>query len=153
VPQKNTKNVIVYLLKKLGGHVEGRKKLMKLLFLIEHFDVRSEKITKHRTLGNRFFIYYYGVFSSDVMDSYTRLVGEGKIEDGLPISLKVEDEIKLDEGLVEKIDKIVEKFGKDTGYGLEKKTLRMLGIEPFEKDSYFGKEIEQILLEKKMKFR
>jgi len=149
VPQNlDTKNVIMELLKKLGERIEGRKKLMKLMFLVEHFDIKSEKITKHGTLGNRFFIYYYGVFSRDVMNSYTELVQERKIEDGLPMTLKFKDEIEISKELVGKIDRIVEKFGEDSGYELEKKTLHMLGIEPSEKDSYFGKDIEQILANK-----
>jgi len=143
--KEKTKNVIMHLLKKLGGRIEGRKKLMKLMFLVEHLDIQSGKITKHGILGNRFFIYYYGVFSRDVMNNYSELVQERKIDDGTPIVLKFEHEIELDKKLIDKVDRIVNDFGRNTGYDLEKKTLLMLGIEPSEKDSYFGKDIEQIV--------
>ena len=140
-----TKNVIMYLIRKLGGRVEGRKKFMKLMFLVEHFDVKDKKVTKDHTLGNRFFIYYYGVFSSDVMNSFTELVRERKIEDAYFISLKSRGEVELDEKLRRKVDWIVEKFGDLSGYRLETETLKMLRIEPSEKDSYFGKEVEKII--------
>jgi len=140
-----TKNVIMYLIRKLGSRIEGRKKFMKLMFLVEHFDIKNEKVTKNHTLGNRFFVYYYGVFSSDVMNSYTELVREGKIRDDFLISMKSEVEVELDKKLMEKVDRIVEKFGGFSGYYLETETLKMLGIKPSEKDSYFGKEVGEII--------
>ena len=140
-----TKNVIMYLIRKLGGCVEGRKRLMKLMFLVEHFDIKDEKVTKNRTLGNRFFIYYYGVFSFDVMNSYTELAREGKIKDAYFISLKSRGEVELNEKLRRKVDWVAGKFGALSGYYLETETLKMLGIEPSEKDSYFGKEVEEII--------
>jgi len=140
-----TKNVIIYLISKLGNRIEGRKKLMKLMFLVEHFDTKNEKVTKNHTLGNQFFIYYYGVFSFDVMKSFTELDREKKIEDTYLIPLKTKHEVELDEKLREKVDWIVEKFGDLSGYRLETETLRMLKIEPSEKDSYFGKKVEEII--------
>jgi len=160
--REKTKNVILYLIGKLGSKIEGRKKLMKLMFLIEHFDLESGRIVRKHTLGNRFFIYYYGVFSFDVMNSYEELIREGKIGErclltsdrsvmlspALPSENHRRVEIRLDEELRRVVDGIIEKFGDCTGYDLEVKTLRMLGIEPFEKDQYFGKEVDEVLKEK-----
>jgi len=140
-----TKDVIMYIIKKLGSRIEGRKKFMKLMFLVEHFDTKNEKVTKDHTLGNQFFIYYYGVFSSDVMNSFNELVRERKIEDAYPISLKTKGKAELDEKLRRKVDWIVEKFGDLSGYRLEIETLKMLRIKPSEKNSYFGKEVKEII--------
>ena len=59
--KKLTKNVILYLLwkcDKLGIKV-GRKKLMKLMFLIEYYDPKAKKLRKKPLLGNEWYIYYY----------------------------------------------------------------------------------------------
>ena len=143
--REKTKRVILYLIKTLGDRIEGRKKLMKLMFLIEHFDLKRERIVKKHTLGNRFFIYYYGVFSFDVMNSYEELIEERKIRDTYPLALEQGTGVRLDEELKQVVDGITEKFGKYGGYGLEMETLRMLEIEPPEKDRYFGKEVDEIL--------
>ena len=140
-----SKNVILYLVKKLGGQIEGRKKLMKLMFLIEHFDLESKRIVrKKHTLGNRFFIYYYGVFSFDVMNSYDELFREKIIMDTYPLTIEQKVETRLEGELKRVIDGIVKEFGKYSGYNLEVETLGMLGIEPSGKDQYFGKAIDEI---------
>jgi len=59
--KKLTKNVMLYLLwkcSKLGIKV-GRKKLMKLMFLIEYYDPKTKKLRKKPLLGNEWYIYYY----------------------------------------------------------------------------------------------
>ena len=59
--KKLTKNVMLYLLwkcSKLGIKV-GRKKLMKLMFLIEYYNPKTKKLRKKSLLGNEWYIYYY----------------------------------------------------------------------------------------------
>lgn len=59
--KKLTKKVILYLLwkcNKLGIKV-GRKKLMKLMFLVEYYDPKAKKLRKKPLLGNEWYIYYY----------------------------------------------------------------------------------------------
>jgi hypothetical protein len=143
--EKSTSNVILYIIDKLGGSVEGRKKLMKLMFLIEHWDPVKRELTREGTLKNEFLIYYYGVFSFEVMENFIRLVQEGKIEDGFPIKLKNKVEIKIDENLKERVDKVLEQFKNKSGYELEIETLKMLKIQPFEKGKYFGKSVREII--------
>jgi len=143
--EKSTSNVILYIIDKLGGSIEGRKKLMKLMFLIEHWDP-VKGLTREGPLKNEFIIYYYGVFSFEVMENFIKLVQEGKIEDGFPIKLKNKIEIKInDEKLKEKVDKVLEQFKNKSGYELEIETLKMLKIQPFEKNKYFGKSIREII--------
>lgn len=118
---------------------------MKLMFLIEHFDPETGKLTRRHLLGNRFFIYHYGVFSFDVMNSYEELVREGKIRDTYPLRLGREVGVRLDEELERAVEGIIEKFGDYTGFDLELATLEMLKIIPFEKDAFFGREVDEIL--------
>jgi len=59
--KKLTKEVILYLIKSCNelGIKVGRKKLMKLMFLIEYYNPRTKKLRKKPLLGNEWYIYYY----------------------------------------------------------------------------------------------
>jgi len=56
-----TKNVMLYLIKTCNkrGIKLNRKKLMKLMFLIDWYDVEKQKLRKKPLLGNEWLIYYY----------------------------------------------------------------------------------------------
>ena len=82
-----TKNSIIYLVKQLGDKVEGRKKIMKLMFLLTHYDLNKGKPTKQSFLDNEFIIYHYGVFSFEVIDSFIELIKEKKLSDSFPMKL------------------------------------------------------------------
>jgi uncharacterized phage-associated protein len=141
----STKKVLLYLISKLGI-CEGRKKLMKLMFLIEHYDLKNKILLSKPCLGDTFLIYQYGVFSFDVMRAYEELLKEGKIsEDFSGITVRPGVQIDLEEGIKEVVDGVVQSFGKYSGYELETLTLRMLKIRPFEKDRYFGRKVREIL--------
>jgi hypothetical protein len=56
---EKTKEVLLYLLSRLGQG-EGRKKLMKLMFLVEHFDPGLGRLVRKSLLGDSFLIYHYG---------------------------------------------------------------------------------------------
>jgi len=43
---------LLYLIRRLGELVVGRKKLMKLMFLVEHYDTENRKLTKKQFLDN-----------------------------------------------------------------------------------------------------
>ena len=141
----STKKVLLYLISKLGI-CEGRKKLMKLMFLIEHYDLKNKILLSKPRLGDTFLIYQYGVFSFDVMRAYEELLKEGKIsEDFSGITVRPGVQIDLEEGIKEVVDGVVQSFGEYSGYELETLTLRMLKIRPFEKDRYFGRKVREIL--------
>ncbi len=142
--ERLTQNVILYLIKKLKDKTEGRKKVMKLMFLIEHYNLKSGKIEKKSLLGNKYLIYYYGVFSFEVMKSYNKLLKDGKIKEGLYPVASV-NEVRLPEKIKEKINKIIHIFGNKHGYELEVLTLKKMGIEPYEKSRFFGKSINEII--------
>lgn len=151
--KKRTKKTILYLLNRLGvqdNNLEGKKKLMKLMFLLEHYNLSSGKLTPKGTLGNDFHIYHYGVFSTKVMGSFDELVSEGKIKEGFPLAIvKDRSEQDLDKDIKKRVDVIVDKFGKHSGYQLEVETLKMLGIKPHEKSQYFSRSIDKILKQTK----
>ena len=78
--------VLLYLLKRFnevwGDKLYGRKKLQKLLFLIEHLDVSSEKLSTSTGLtGYKFIIWLYGPFSPDIYKDVEDLVLEGYIKE------------------------------------------------------------------------
>jgi len=145
-----TKKVLLYLIDRLNSEskMEGRKKIMKLMFIIEHYDLKTKKLRKRSLLGNKYFIYDYGVFSVDVMKAYEELVKEGLITEKtysiFPI-IKVKKIEKLSKNLKRKVDEIVKKFGNKSSYELEVLTLKMIGIEPFERDKFLGKETSKII--------
>jgi len=153
-----TKKVLLYLIHKLESEqkIEGRKKIMKLMFLIEHYDLKTKKLEEKSLLGNKYFIYNYGVFSVDVMRAYEELVKEGLIIEKIigvyPIIGVRKDKVMyedLDEDLKRKVDDIVREFGGKSSYELEILTLKMLGIEPFEKEEFFGEEVFKIISRQK----
>lgn len=138
-----TEKIILYLINKLGDKIEGKKKLMKLMFLIEHYDVESKKLICKGLLGNTFSIYYYGVFSLDIMNYVSKLIQKGTIKDGFP--LKSTEKIELEQQIKERVEKIIQEFGEKTGYGLEVETLKMINIEPSDKEKFFGKQVEELI--------
>ena len=141
--KKLTQQVILYLIDRLGDEIEGKKKLMKLMFLIEHYNLHEKKLVKEGMLGNTFSIYYYGVFSRDVKDCVNELLEKKIIDDGYPLRSK--KKIDLEGEVKGRIEKIIEKFGGESGYQLEVKTLQMMNIEPAEKKQYFGKPVKELI--------
>lgn len=141
--QKYTYRTIIYLINKLGSKIEGKKKIMKLMFLLEHFDFDQNKLVKKGFLGNLFYIYNYGVFSQSVMGGYMKLIEDNIIKDGFPLT--TDRRVDLGGKLKEKVDKVISKFGSRSGYELEVGTLKMMNIEPYEKEKYFGQDVGELI--------
>ena len=153
MPTKNqkelTKNVIKYVLYRLGSNGGGRTKLMKLMFLIDYYDPENDQITLKSRLGNRFIIYNYGIFSFEVFDSLVGMIRNNEIKE-VPFKLAVNSDISdfskaLDKNLKVKIDKIIEKFGKLTKEEIDKKTIEMIGVKYADKPKYLGTPVEEII--------
>ena len=142
-----TQKVILYLIKKLGRLMEGRKKLMKLMFLIEYYDPELGKLKREPLLGNEFIIYHYGVFSFDVMDEYISLVSR-KIISEYPMkiihNIDLED---LEEDIKLRVDSIISLFGNKYASDLEEETLKMLGLSKEMKVKFFGMNVNEIIRE------
>nr|MDO8062812.1 hypothetical protein [Candidatus Freyrarchaeum guaymaensis] len=63
---------------------------MKLMFLVEHFNPKRGILAERPRLGNQFLIYYYGVFSFEVMEAFEELVRERKNQRVIPFGSKRE---------------------------------------------------------------
>jgi uncharacterized protein YwgA len=141
-----TKNSILFILNKIK--VEDRIKLMKLMFFVEHYDVRTSKLSLNKTLGNNFVIYHYGPFSFEVYKKFLELVNDKNIIEGPFIKSNVElKEVRtnLPPEIYEKIEFVLKKFGNLTGKELEIKSFEMLGIKPEEKSKFFGLPVEVMI--------
>lgn len=145
-----TKQIILYLINKLDNKTEGKKKLMKLMFLIEHYDFDKGKLVPEMSIGNIFCIHYYGVFSREVMQCFDELVNEKEIVEGFPLKSKKKGD--LEQETKERVDKTIGNFGEKSGYDLENETLKMMKIEPYEKEKYFGEETRKLIKRKDLPF-
>jgi hypothetical protein len=144
---ETTKNSIIYILSK-NNDIDGRMKLMKLMFLLEHYNLKKQKLTVEKRIGNNFIIYRRGVFSFEVYKSFLRLVKNKIIEEdrslGTNFNVK-EIQEKVPNELLNDINIIISKFGKLSGIDLELKTLNMLNITKEEKSEYFGLPVEVLI--------
>jgi len=129
------KEIISYIISKLKerGSFYGKVQTMKLMFLVEHFNIEKKRIEKNSLLGNEYRIYYLGPMSFEVSDAYDELEID-KIK-----------EVKIDEKLKEKVDKILELFGNFDGLTLQDKCLELMRIPLKEKSKYFGCKISEIV--------
>lgn len=141
----SNKNVLLYLISKLGGNSEGRKKIMKMMFLVNHLDSKGDSLVKKPFLNEDFIIYHYGVFSFDVMNNFLELSNERKIEGNFPVKVNIHEDIDLDSNVKEKVDLIVNKFGKLSGKKLELDTLNMLGLDLEKKREHFGESVTNFI--------
>ena len=141
-----TQKILYYLIHRLkkSGLLEGRKKIMKLMFFIEHFDLGKGKLSKNRFVGNDFIIYHYGVFSFNVMEDYLSLLKRGIISEN-PITLK-RIEVCLSEDKKDKVKGIIEKFGERTASDLENLSLELLGLSRDTKKEHLGESVVESII-------
>ena len=151
---------VLYTIKRLvekDGEIKGRKKLMKIMFLIEHLDLKTKKLMPDGILGNDFIIYKYGPFSFEVMNKFSELKQKSFInekvftislsEKGIEFINKEKEEIP--EEIKKKINKIVNEYGKLNGWELENLSLKLLGITREEKESFLGNPVSVVISERK----
>jgi hypothetical protein len=133
---KKNREVLIYLIKKLMKRKSffGKLQVMKLMFLIEHYDIDSKTIRENSLLGNEYYIYYLGPFSFEVSKEFDKL----KEED-------LKEEVKLDEDLKKKVDFVIYNFGMNDGRTLQKFCLNLLNISIEEKGKYMGFKIKEVL--------
>lgn len=146
--ERDTQSCILYILKHVSG---GRKKIMKLMFLLDYYDINNNKLTLNKAIGNKFIVYYYGVFSKEVMDDILKLIRNGKVVESYYGKLEVNEPDKADiqnRELKKKVDAIIEKFGKSSANELETETLRMIKLTKQNKYASFGIMIDAILMNK-----
>lgn len=139
-PISRNQEVLSYLIEHLGTRNKSRKKLMKLMFLMEYYDLNREKLTDKQFLGNDFIIYKYGVFSSDVMEDLLELNMKGILED-YPLRILKEIPFDLENETTSRADSILMRFGDKYGYQLENFTLSLLHLNKETKKKYIGRSV------------
>ncbi len=161
--------ILYYLIKRFyeiyKRPLEGRKKLQKLIFLVEHFDLDTSRIVPSSGItGYKFKIWYYGPYSSDLKKDTEDLVENGLLNEDVKYlddflytdespkrlylyspktEIRVENE--LDKQTIEKIDKILKEFGTKSPYELEKKVSDLLNLDPLKKLKVWGKSLDEYL--------
>ncbi len=144
-----SQKVLVYLVDqfvKRRQPLDARKKLMKLMFLIEHYDAEQEKLTATKKLGNKFIIYNYGVFSFDVMEDYISLSRDNiLVEEDDTIKTTKGTSVTLDEKTKLCVDRIINIFGNKRAFELECETLEMMNLTKFTKMDVFGQDVRKVI--------
>ena len=171
--------VLLYLLwrffEKYKSPLDGRKKIQKLLFLIEHYDPEQRRIKPSTGItGYKFVIWSYGPFSKEIYDDLDKLVENGLviervvgsdeepeldlyIDDGYPKRIYYYEPSKnlirnsqkllevLDRSAIKKIDVILELFGSKKPFELEKFVNNILKLTLDKKIEYWGYDIDSYL--------
>ena len=77
--------LLLYLLDRhydFYGELHGRKKLQKLLFLVEHYDPEEGRLTRSTGFtGYKFTIWLYGPYAPEVYDDLEQLVEAGMVRE------------------------------------------------------------------------
>ncbi len=141
---KEYEKILFYVIKRLGKRVDGRKKLMKIMFLINHWNPETKSLEKEPFLGDEFMIYHYGVFSWNVMNVYLNLCEKGIVKE-YPIEAVGEMDNNIEDNIKERIDLVIKEFGRKYGNELEDETLKMLGISKENKMNFFGKPVVDLI--------
>jgi len=61
VKRKLLKSILLYLIKRLNeeGYEINRKKIMKLMFLIDYYDPKTKKLMRKNLTNAKWYIYHY----------------------------------------------------------------------------------------------
>ena len=124
---------VIRRLKEIGTFF-GKLQVMKLMFLIEHYDAGTKTIREDSLLGNEYYIYYLGPFSFEVSKEFDKLKEEN-----------LKEEVKLDEDLKKKVDFVIDNFEMNDGRTLQKFCLNLLNISVEEKGKYMRFKIKEVL--------
>jgi len=146
-------DLIRYIIIKLGNRIEGLKKLMKLLFLIQyevkgfiHSHVVKYLFNNVPISRTEFYIWEFGPMSDDVykvIEEDKSIISE--IDEFGRVVLKLENvyEIKLPESVKRRVDEVLSKFGSKSGTQLEKYVLeRVLKMDDVEKRDWLGTPVD-----------
>ncbi len=155
-------DVIYVVLERLGGSVDGLKKLMKLLFLVQ-YDIRRGLLGKRAVkylyngmpiTGVEYFLWSFGPMSNEVYTALDELEDNNVIStealDNLyttvRISIASKRQVDLPGPVLSRIDKVIRKYGGYRGWELERLVKRLLGLEVEEKrNEYLGYYVDDYL--------
>jgi len=144
------RDVILYVVGTLKV-VDGMKKLMKLLFLVQYDVPRIfvRNVTKYLyenepVCRGEFYIWSYGPFMVevyDVVDEYLE-VNDAKppYEIRLPVDFKMPS---LPEPIRRRVNHVLSKYGKKRGWELEKMICKRLRLDNYKKSEYMGISVDE----------
>lgn len=121
INRQKYENVILYIAKKLGGTIDGKKKLAKLLYYID-FDRFEYKESMESVTGDRYLNWQMGPVPEKFKIIVNKLVSDGKLSEisiPTPYSHNMEayiiksepDESVFDEDDKFIIDRVINKYG------------------------------------------
>ena len=125
--------------------IGGAPKLMKMMFLVEHYSPAKRELIGKGLLGNIFFVHNQGVFSNDVMHCFNDLVSGRKIENKFPLKANVRAE--FEEEYKERIDEIIDEFKEVPNHDLEDFILTMMGLDRYYKQEHYGTRTSELIRE------
>ncbi|AAL63239.1 MAG: type II toxin-antitoxin system antitoxin SocA domain-containing protein [Pyrobaculum sp.] len=149
-------DVVYYVVKRLG-EVNGIKKLMKLVFLLQ-YEARPRLgrriVVKYLYEGqpvarSEFYIWSFGPMSNEVYDAVEALENEGLLEtslgDYIKIITKGEKAFELPPPVARRVDEVAERYGRCRGWELEKVVNKMLKLDVEKKNEYMGFPVDKYL--------
>ncbi|RLF10265.1 MAG: hypothetical protein DRJ69_03375 [Thermoprotei archaeon] len=155
-----------------GRPLDGRKKLQKLTFLVEHWSPSEEKVVRStRLTGYTFRIWMYGPFSEEIQDDLGQLVEKGEVleqvywyevtpsfnevylgtyvDDGEPKKLYLysltRPRPRLKAQVEGRLDDVLKRFGHLTPMDLEQLVNRMLRLTPLKKTEHWNETVDEYL--------
>lgn len=151
-----SESYLLELISNCSGRVEGRTKLMKLVFFSEYYDTENDSLQDEEQMGlfDDFIIYNHGPFSRDLMNVFDSLKEEGLVEEETELTFKgnrrkvihlTEDgEKKVDSGN-NRVSSITDDFGNMSASKLEELSLNFLDISREEKEQYRYTHVSEII--------
>ena len=143
VGEYGVREVVMFLLKSLGGRVYSVKKLMKLVFLAQ-YDVEGRVVYEYRYGGRPlaradFYIWSYGPMSNEVYDALES--GDFDLVQG-ELGLEIYyagPAPQLPRPVAARLSDVAAKYGGWKPWQLEQRVNRLLGLDiPEKKSDYMG---------------
>ncbi len=156
-------DVVAYLLYRLGGRVEGVKKLMKLVFLSQYSRrPLSRSVVKLLYQGEplaraSFYIWSYGPLSNEVYEAIEELPVD---DTTVPVVIQLPPGLRprelaerLPPPVRQRLDRIANRYGSLTGGELEKQANRILLLDESLKDEYRGLDVDEYIHRRGLRLR
>lgn len=139
---------LIYLVYRLDGVVESRKKLVKLVFLINYIDPETGSLRSEPRLGVDFYLYDGGFSSMEVLRRIEDLERMGIFSYDVGFHYYYKDLVPdLPEDLRRVVDYVVDNYGDKSGDELDVLIIRMVGLPSLSSNwgSYKGLSLSEII--------
>lgn len=150
---------LLEVISECSGRVEGRTKLMKLVFFSEYYNPEEESLQSEERMGvfDDFILYNHGPFSRRTMNVFDSLKQQGLLEEETELTFtgnrrKIINITEEGREMVQEMDSpddnistVCSTFAKNNASTLEQKSLDLLGITRDEKDQYRNKHVTHLI--------